>query len=426
MTNFTNYTDGIKTATALDPTTVRIVCSRAQGRPREGSACRSCPSTSGRTSRRRRPARATPTSRRSSAAAPSRRSPSRRAATSRWSATPTTGASQAGHRRDLLRALPGRRHHGLRPEDGQTSTPPGACPRPSSRRSSRARRAIKAVAYYYYDWDYLEFNCYDKSSSLGNPVLRDWRFRNALNYAINQQQLCPVAYDGLAAPGTTHHPARHLDRPRLPLAAAGRPALHLRSGQGRPAPHPGRLPARERACVSNKQGKPIRLRLYATTDSTPEQIDAKLIAGWLGKLGLKINLSVIDDGTLTSDIYNSQGQHVWTPDFDLSCGTGGYIRPRPDAQLLHDRRDRQPQRALLVERPVRRAVHASRRRPSTRRPAPGADLADAADHVPADALDRAHLPRVPRGLQHGASGPAGRRCSTAAGRPSAHRTSTPT
>ena len=155
---------------------------------------------------------------------------------------------------------------------------------------------FKAVAYNYYDWDYLEFNCYDKPSSLGNPVLRDWRFRNALNYAIDRQQLCSVAYSGLAAPGTTIIPPQHLRRSRLPLAAAGRASLHLRPGQGRPAPHPAGYPLKNGVRL-NKQGKPITLRLYATTDDTSGQIDAKLIAGWLGKLGLKIKLSVLESAS---------------------------------------------------------------------------------------------------------------------------------
>ena len=64
-------------------------------------------------------------------------------------------------------------------------------------------KGIKAIAYPFYNWDYLEFNCYDKASSLGNPVLRDWHFRNALNYAIDKQRLCELAYAGLAQPATT-------------------------------------------------------------------------------------------------------------------------------------------------------------------------------------------------------------------------------
>ena len=64
-------------------------------------------------------------------------------------------------------------------------------------------KGIEAIPYTLYDWSYLEFNCYDKPTSLGNPVLRDWRFRNALNYAIDKQRLCDLAYAGLAQPATT-------------------------------------------------------------------------------------------------------------------------------------------------------------------------------------------------------------------------------
>ena len=61
---------------------------------------------------------------------------------------------------------------------------------------------IEPVAYNFFNWDYLNLNCYE-GKSLGNPVLRDWRFRNALNYAVDRQALCDIAYVGKASPGTT-------------------------------------------------------------------------------------------------------------------------------------------------------------------------------------------------------------------------------
>jgi len=174
---------------------------------------------------------------------------------------------------------------------------------------------LKAVPYTYYDWDYLEFNCYANSSSLGNPVLRDWRFRYALNYAVNRQRLCALAYEGLSTPATTvigpntfFNPDYHWQPPAsetytFDLAKASQ----LLTAAGYPLRNGVRL---------NKQGKPIVLRLYASTDNPPGQIEAKLIAGWLQQVGLTIKLSVIDSGTLTSDIYNESGG-VWKPDFDL-------------------------------------------------------------------------------------------------------------
>ena len=176
-------------------------------------------------------------------------------------------------------------------------------------------KGIKAVAYSFYNWDYLEFNCYDKASSLGNPVLRDWRFRNALNYAIDKQHLCELAYDGLAQPATTDinpntwvNPDYHWQPPAsqaytFNLAKANQ----LLTAAGYPLKNGVRL---------NKQGKPIVLRLEATTDDPECQIEAKLIAGWLQQLGLKIKLSVIDEGALTSDVYNAHGS-TWAPNFDL-------------------------------------------------------------------------------------------------------------
>ena len=88
MTNLTNYTNGIKTVTALDPTTVRIVCAA----PKADLEKAIVPILPAHIWAHVSPAAAATTyvtSRPSSAAAPSRRWPSRRAATSRWCATPT-------------------------------------------------------------------------------------------------------------------------------------------------------------------------------------------------------------------------------------------------------------------------------------------------------------------------------------------------
>jgi peptide/nickel transport system substrate-binding protein len=187
--------------------------------------------------------------------------------------------------------------------------------------------AFKAVPYSYYNWNYLEFNSYASSSSLGNPVLRDWRFRNALNYAVDKQRLAQLAYDGYAAPATTiippgvwTNPDYHWQPPAdqtytFDLAHAGQ--LLDQAGY-----RLGSAGAR-----LDRKGKPIKLRLYASTDSSQEQSEAKLITGWLDRLGLKITLSVIDPGTLTSDIYNAHGT-AWAPDYDLVVWNWtGYFDP---------------------------------------------------------------------------------------------------
>jgi peptide/nickel transport system substrate-binding protein len=174
---------------------------------------------------------------------------------------------------------------------------------------------LKALAYVYYDWDYLEFNCYDKPSSLGNPVLRDEGFRHALNWAIDRDKLVAIAHQGLAKPGYTVCPPDTYFDPdyswtppadqlyTFDLAKAGQELTDA----GYPLVGGKRV---------DKQGKPIVLRLYAGTDDPAGQQEAKLITGWLDQLGLRIKTSFIDSGEIISSIYNADGA-TWKPDFDL-------------------------------------------------------------------------------------------------------------
>jgi peptide/nickel transport system substrate-binding protein len=185
---------------------------------------------------------------------------------------------------------------------------------------------LTALAYHFYNWDYLNFNCYAGTSSLGNPVLRDWRFRNALNYAIDRQRLCALAFVGYASPGTTILPPNTWVDPDYHWQPSASQlytfnlakASQLLTAAGYPLRNGVRL---------DKQGKPIVLRLWATTDSEPEQIEGKLITGWLQALGIKIDFGVIDSGALTARIWNYQGK-TYAPDFDMYVDNWlGYFDP---------------------------------------------------------------------------------------------------
>ncbi len=149
---------------------------------------------------------------------------------------------------------------------------------------------IHTIAYNFFNWDYLDLNCSSLPGSTGNPVLRDARFRDALNYAIDRTKLCAVAYDGLAAPATTIMPPNTWTNPDYHWQPPADRGLHVRHRQGQPAPRPGRLHARSRTALRLYKGKPITLRLWTTTDFPEGQTEAKLIAGSFQQLGLKINL----------------------------------------------------------------------------------------------------------------------------------------
>jgi peptide/nickel transport system substrate-binding protein len=189
-----------------------------------------------------------------------------------------------------------------------------------------SQAGIHTIAYNFYNWDYLNLNCSSLPDSTGNPVLRDVRFRDALNYAIDRSKLCQVAYDGLAAPATTILPPNTWSNPDYhwqPSASQAyafdlAKANQLLTAAGYPLKNGVRL---------NKQGKPITLRLWTASDFSEGQIEAKLIAGWLPKLGLKINLSVLNRGTQEANVFNYKGT-AYAPNFDMYVDDwAGYSDP---------------------------------------------------------------------------------------------------
>ena len=116
--------------------------------------------------------------------------------------------------------------------------------------------SYKAVAYSYYNWNYLEFNCYNKSSSLGNPVLRDSKFRNALNYAVNKQQLASRS-PTRATPSRPPRSSRPASGRTPTTTGSRRPTRPTRSIRPRPASSSPRPATRSRTgCVSTRRATP--------------------------------------------------------------------------------------------------------------------------------------------------------------------------
>ena len=179
----------------------------------------------------------------------------------------------------------------------------------------------KPLAYVDPELDELGFNCYT-GPSLGNPVLKDWHFRQALQYAVDHNKLVQISYGGLAQPATSvlvshlwSNPDWHWQPPAdqmytFDLAKAGQ----MLTAAGYPLKNGVRV---------DKQGKPIKLRLWSRASSDSSQSAGKLIAGWFDQLGLKIVLSVMDDGAIQDGQYNMKG-NTFMPNYDMFLwGWGG-------------------------------------------------------------------------------------------------------
>jgi peptide/nickel transport system substrate-binding protein len=184
---------------------------------------------------------------------------------------------------------------------------------------------FKSVAYNYFNWDYMDFNCYTGKST-GNPVLLDPAFRQAINYAIDKQQLVTVAWQAYSQPGTTimtpdswTGPDYHWQPPADQTYTFDLATAQQKLAEAGYKKVDGQL--------LNKQGKPIALRLMAPSDWPQHVAEAKLVTGWLQDLGIKITLDVVDAGQMSSRIYNWSGNQP-APDFDLAIWDwDGYLDP---------------------------------------------------------------------------------------------------
>ena len=181
----------------------------------------------------------------------------------------------------------------------------------------QSTEGVKAISYNFINWDYVDFNCYDGEASGGNPVLKDPAFRVALDHAIDRDRIVELVYSGRAKPGYTlinsdtwRDPDFHWQPPddvkrgfdpekaKQLLDAAG---YRDTDGDG----------VRE-----DKQGEPIKLRLWALAESTSTQGEGKLLAGWFEDIGLKIKFEVVDSGVASDAMYAWKGD-LPAPDYDM-------------------------------------------------------------------------------------------------------------
>jgi peptide/nickel transport system substrate-binding protein len=173
---------------------------------------------------------------------------------------------------------------------------------------------IKTISYVVKGYDELGFNCYT-GPSMGNPVLTDWKFRQALQYAVDQQKLVKIAYSTYATPGSTMMVQGYYSNPDWHWTPPADTAYTFD-----PAKATEMLAAAgyetKNGKLLDKQGQPITLRLFACEAPPQGQKIARFLVGWFEDIGIDIKFTYMTEGAMNEYLYNEK-DGVFTPNMDL-------------------------------------------------------------------------------------------------------------
>lgn len=155
----------------------------------------------------------------------------------------------------------------------------------------------------------------------GNPVLKDPQFRLALASAVDVQTLIDKVFQGLAQPATSVIPPVFPDWTYKPADSAKHgfdlaKANSMLDAAGYPKGADG--------VRTDKQGKPINLRLLVTSDDTQRQQMAEFVKGWFAQIGVAVTTEFKGSNQVNDD--------TTAGNFDLSF-SGWSVSPDPDYQL---------------------------------------------------------------------------------------------
>lgn len=163
----------------------------------------------------------------------------------------------------------------------------------------------------------LGFNCWNSPKSKGNPLLRDVRIRQAVNWAIDKQAIAAIAMDGLAPAGTSLlSPVDTFFHWNVPPAEQysydpAKAKQILDDAGYKMAPNGVRVAP---------NGKPLKFRLAALNEYPMDITAAKKISAYLKDVGIGITLQVMDENAFTNANYDNADDDLyiwsWTADID--------------------------------------------------------------------------------------------------------------
>ena len=164
-------------------------------------------------------------------------------------------------------------------------------------------------------------------------MLKDVKFRQALNYAIDKQKMVDIVMMGYTTAGTTIIPPNYYHNPDWHWEPPASEAYTFDPAKAKQLLDAAGYKDTDGDGIREYKGKPINLRLIARDESTQEQQEGKFIAGWFRDVGIKVTLSVMDSSTLSSTILNEE-KGVLTPDYDMFLW-GWYLDYDPGSMLSY-------------------------------------------------------------------------------------------
>lgn len=185
-------------------------------------------------------------------------------------------------------------------------------------------------------FDDLGFNCYSGPSK-GHPVLKDWKFRQALNWAIDRQKIVDLVWGGTTTAGTTIIPPNYYSDPDWHWEPPADVKYTYDPAIAKQKLDEAGYTDSDGDGVREYKGKPIELGLIAREESMQSQTTGKLIVGWFKDVGITVKFEVMDEATLGERELNYEGD-VFTPDYDMMLW-GWYLDYDPGSMLSYLTKD---------------------------------------------------------------------------------------
>jgi peptide/nickel transport system substrate-binding protein len=188
---------------------------------------------------------------------------------------------------------------------------------------------IDPIAYVTKGFDELGFNCCTDPTSKGNPVLRDWKFRQALNWAVDREKIVKIAYGGYGKVGDTILQSDYWKDPDFHWDPPADEKYTFDLEKAKQALDDAGYTDTDGDGIREHKGEPIVLRLWARSESPTSQKAGKLLTGWFEQIGLDIKYEVMDDGIMSDKMYASTDSGEPAPDYDMFIWSWGGD-PDPD------------------------------------------------------------------------------------------------